>query len=89
MIGNQNHTLIDGIMDTDAPQLRIIANHIELAGPLPTGYISSYPNRIWSDNGVLRVGDPGTDNNLGFYSQTSGSNTPRDTHIAPPPNNWA
>lgn len=82
MIGNQHHTLLDGKMNADAPQLKIIAaGHIELEGTLPTKYSSTYPNRIWSDNGVLRVGDPGAYNNLGFYSQTSGSNIPTLHHI--------
>ena len=71
MIGNKHHTLLDGKCENNANStFKINAGHIEIdVSNLPTSYNSNFPNRVWSDLGILRVGPiydgsiPNTTNN--------------------------
>ena len=58
MIGNKHHTLLVGKCENNANStFKINAGHIEIdVDDLPTSYNSNFPNRVWSDLGILRVG---------------------------------
>ena len=75
MIGNQYHTLLDGKMENNNPKFKINAGHIEMdVSNMPTGYNGAFPNRVYLDNGLLRVGVKKNDT-IYAYSITQANGT--------------
>ena len=56
-IGGIEYELITGKIGTTDPYIRFNTNHMELdVTNVPTAYSATYPDRIWSEGGFLRVG---------------------------------
>lgn len=61
-IGGAWYELMTGKVNSTGHYLRFNTNHLECdVANLPTSYSSTYPDRIWSDGGTLKVGAPASD----------------------------